>query len=166
MKRSAEVLLVIAAASALLFVPDWPHRHLLDPNYWGVAGFLLVVLLLLRGSARGWEPGSPNRRMVVLLLVGLPLIYVADWLRFGGSNVEFGLQVFGLGAWVALAFRARASDVALWLGCAAHALWDAAHFGRVNFVPEWYIAACIAADLGIGAFVLLCLRSGADAEAA
>lgn len=47
---------------------------------------------------------------------------------------------------LAFAYSARDSDVPLWLGCAAHGLWDALHFGRVGFIPEWYAASCMAAD--------------------
>ena len=47
-----------------------------------------------------------------------------------------------------------------WVLCVGHAAWDALHFDRVGFVPDWYVAACLAVDIGLGAFVLLNLRSG------
>lgn len=100
--------------------------------------------------------------MVAFFLVGLPLIYVADWLRFGGSGPELWVELTGLALWISLAFYARRSDLILWLGCAAHALWDAAHYARVEFVPDWYMAACIAADVGIGAFVLMSVTANPD----
>jgi hypothetical protein len=35
-----------------------------------------------------------------------------------------------------------------------HAVWDAFHFGNAEYVPDWYIIACIAADLGLAGFLL------------
>lgn len=157
--RSADVLLVFATLAALAVVPDWPHRHLTDPSYWGVIGFLLLAVVMLGRRAGSWGAGSANRRTVLAFLVLVPVVYVADRIRFGGSGVELGLQLGGLATWVVLAVVARRSDLALWLGCVLHALWDAAHFGRVSFVPEWYAAACLAADVGLGASVLVWLRT-------
>ena len=45
-KRSGNLLRIGAALSALVVVPDLPHRHLDDPAYWGVVGFALVVIQL------------------------------------------------------------------------------------------------------------------------
>jgi len=157
-RRSANLLLVLATMAALALVPDWPHRNLTDPNYWAVVGFLVLVFLVLARGGGSWNPGSANRRTILAFLVLVPVVYVADWVRFGGSHLELGIQIGGLGFWVFLAVTARRSDIALWLGCVLHALWDATHFGRVSFVPEWYAAACLAADVGLGAFVLIHLR--------
>lgn len=157
--RSANLFLIVTTFAALVMVPDWPHRHLQDPSYWGVAGFVVVVLRILYRPDGSWAQGGANRRTVRIFLAGLPLIYVADWLRFGGSGWELAIQAAGLGVWVFLAVRARSSDLALWFGCVAHGLWDAAHFGHVSFVPQWYVAACIAADVGLGAYVLLQLKA-------
>jgi hypothetical protein len=156
--QSANLLLILATLAALAVVPDWPHRNVTDPNYWGVVAFLVLVLFFMGRRPSSWKPGSANRRTILAFLALVPTIYVADWLRFGGSLLELGIELVGLGLWVFLAVIARRSDIALWLGCALHGLWDAAHFGRVGFVPEWYAAACIAADLGLGAFVLIHLR--------
>ncbi|MEW6323120.1 MAG: hypothetical protein AB1635_18785 [Acidobacteriota bacterium] len=67
--------------------------------------------------------------------------------------------MLGLVLWVFIARRAARSDVFLWMGCALHAVWDAAHFGRAAFIPEWYAAACVAADLGVAGYVLMRLGS-------
>jgi hypothetical protein len=92
------------------------------------------------------------------------MVYVADWLRFGGSEYELAVQLAGLALWLWAAHAARSSDTVLWVGCVAHGLWDAAHFGRASFIPEWYAAACLAADVGLGAFVLIELKEARDEE--
>ncbi len=151
-------LLGLATLAALSVVPDWPHRHLDDPSYWGLLGYLAVFLSLCVRRPRTFATDTSDRRLIRLFLLGLPLVFVADWLRFGGSTAELGIELLGLAIWVGLAFRSGRSDLALWMGCAAHAVWDGLHYGRVDFVPGWYVTACLAADIGLAAFVLLVLR--------
>jgi len=165
-QTNATVLLLLATLAALLVVPDWPHRHLDDPSYWGLIAFLGVVVLLVRRRGLGWDPGTVNRGLIVLFLLGLQLIYIAGWVRFGGSTGELAAQLVGFAIWTLLALRARRSDFVLWFGCVLHAVWDAAHFARVEFIPVWYIAACVAADVGIGAFVLFGLSKPSQQVAA
>lgn len=160
----APFLLILATLSALAVVPDWPHRHLDDPSYWGVVGFVGLAVVALRRADAPWTAGSANRSLVRWFLIALPLIYVASWFRWGGSGGELALQAAGLLTWAGLSVLARRSDLALWGSCALHALWDAAHFGRVGFIPEWYAAGCLAADLGFAAFVVLGLARDRPAE--
>lgn len=151
-------LLILATIAALAVIPDLPHRHLDDPSYWGVVGYAVLFVLLAFRVDQSWAPGRANRRLIVLFLVALPVVYVANWFRFGGSGFELGIQLAGLAIWLAAAATARRSDLVLWTGCAAHAVWDGLHFGRVDFVPDWYVAACLAIDVGLGAYVLMGLR--------
>ena len=43
--QAALTLLVLATLAAISVLPDLPYRHLDDPSYWGVLGFLLVFVL-------------------------------------------------------------------------------------------------------------------------
>jgi hypothetical protein len=151
------LFLVVATLTALVVVPDWPQAHLDDPSYWGVVGFLVVVAIVLYGGSGSWQPGGRERRLILILLLGLPVVYVANWARWGGSWSALSVELGGLAVWVGFAVKARTSNTALGLGVAGHGVWDALHFGRTGFIPDWYVAACIAADLGLGAFVLLTL---------
>lgn len=160
-RRAGRLLLLAATASALAMVPDSPHRHLDEPAYWGLIGFLVVIVLILGRASVSFSRGGGSRRIIRAFIVGVQVIYVASWMRWGGTAGQLAFQLGGMCAWIALAWRAGRSDLALWGGCVAHALWDAVHFGRVGFIPDWYVAACLAADLGLGAFVLLTL-SGSD----
>ncbi len=163
MRDGPLLLLVVATLAALAVIPDWPHRHLDDPAYWGMIGYLGVFALMLARRGRSWRTGGANRRTVVLFLVGLPLIYLAAALRFDAPASAVILQAAGTVVWVGFAVAALRRDLALWLGCAAHALWDVAHFRRVDYIPDWYVVACVAVDVGLGAYVLLRLSGEARA---
>ncbi len=43
----SQILLVVASLAALPLVPDWPHRHLDDPSYWGLGAYIVALALLL-----------------------------------------------------------------------------------------------------------------------
>lgn len=110
-RRSSKLLLAAATTAALAVVPDWPHRNLTDPNYWGVVGFLLLVLWLLVRRAGSWNPGSANRRTILAFLALVPV--------------------------VRRPFRSG------------------------QLCPRVVCAACLGADVGLGAFVLIHLRQSA-----
>lgn len=128
-------------------------------------GYGVVFLLLTLRRGRSWEPGSGQRRVVVAFLLGLPVVFVASRLRFGGSGAALAVELGGLAIWLGVAAAARRSDAALWAGCAGHGIWDALHLGRAGFIPDWYVAACLAVDVGLGAYALLGLREARSPQA-
>jgi hypothetical protein len=151
----ADWMLALSTVAVLAMIPEWPLAGLTDPSYWGLVGFSVLAVIFLFVGRGSWSPGSLNRRLVVAFLVALPVLYLAHWLRFGGSSLELVIQLGGLGTWLVFAALGRRSDTPLWLGCVLHGVWDAVHFGRIDFVPEWYGAACALADVALGAFVLM-----------
>lgn len=160
-ERGDDLLLIVTAAAALAVIPEWSADSLTNPSYWGIAGYLVVALSFVLRPRGDWNPGSVNRRLVLAFLAIVQLVYVASWVRFGGSSLELGIQLSGVGLWWLFAVIGRRSDTVLWIGSALHGLWDAVHFGRVAFVPEWYGAACIVVDVAFGAFVLMRLTEAA-----
>ena len=143
----------MATVAAVGAVPDWPWRHADLPVYWGIVGFVAAVAWLLAGS----PPPGRVRGVARGFLVALPLVYVASWWRVGGSGGALAFELVGMAIWVGLAVASRRRDALLWAGCAAHALWDVVHYGRSAFIPDWYVLACLAADLGFAAFLLVVL---------
>ncbi|MCB4458434.1 hypothetical protein [Leisingera sp. McT4-56] len=152
--RSPQVaFLALVTFVALLFVPDLPTRHLDDPSHWGVLGFLGVAGIV--AVQKSWDLENPLiRGLFTLFLAGLPVIYVANWLRWGGSTEALWLELLGLAFWMGLAVLSRWRTDIIWIGVGLHAVWDAFHFGNTEYVPDWYIIACIAADLGLAGFLL------------
>lgn len=155
-----KLLLLLATTAALAVIPDWPIFHLDNPSYWSMMGFLYLTIRLVVLPDSSWKKGSINRTLIIAFLAVVQLVYIANWIRYGESETDLIIQIVGSVVWLIFAFKARQSNTVLWMGCLLHALWDAAHFGRVEFIPDWYAAACLAADIGIGAFVLLSISDG------
>ncbi len=152
--RIGTAVLVAATLVSLTIIPDWPWKHLDDPAYWGVVGFFLVLVpLAWHRSGRGGGPVG-ERRLLLAFLAAMPLIYLACWLRFGGTRSALLIELAGgVIYWTITWLAARGSPWILAIGIAGHGLWDAAHYGRTDYVPDWYALACLVVDVGVGAWV-------------
>lgn len=161
--RRALPWIPVAAATGTLpwIVPENPLLHLDDPSHWGLIGYLGVLFLLLRRAGRGVP-----RRTLTLFLAGMPLIYLANWLRHGGTSGWLTVELSGLASFGFLAWMGR-FRAGWWLavGIAAHGLWDVAHVGVAPFVPDWYATACAIVDVAMGGYVAaVCLMDGTPDE--
>lgn len=155
MRRFDPFLLPVAAATWTLFwlVPGFPLAHLDDPGHWGVLGYLLVLALVLRLRLKGARGTRSERRLLALFLAGMPVVYVADWLRFGGPPAWLWIELLGVVCFWALALLGwRRSPWFLVAGLFAHGLWDAAHTGRTGFVADWYTVGCFLVDLAFAVY--------------
>ena len=143
--------LVAATASLAWIVPESPFAHLDDPSHWGVLGYLGCVGAL---AGRWWRGRlRPPRRLLAIFLTGMPLVYLANWLRWGGDPTWLGIEtvgliLFGTAAWLGCS----RSGLLLASGIATHAVWDAAHLGGPSFVPDWYATGCAIVDVALGGF--------------
>lgn len=145
-------VVALAIVGVIVVVPGLPTSHLDDPNHWGVIGFGVAVLLLLQHERRR-RPGVGQRRVLLAFLCGMPVVYLADWIRFGAAPQWLFVEIFGaLAFWSVALLAVRHRNAWLVVGIAGHGLWDVLHYGRQSFVPDWYIAACVIADLALGIF--------------
>lgn len=112
-----------------------------------------VPIVLLRGK----RSESQQRFWATALLVAA-LIYVGFAVVGAGRGLlddpphVLGLEGLGVmvyGAFGALGMR---HPKALAVGWAFHALWDLGHRHDV-WVPDWYVAACLAFDVVVAGFI-------------
>ncbi len=155
MKLAPYGLLAVIAATITLFwiVPEFPLAHLDDPSHWGVIGYAVTVVVI-GARVLGRLSAATERRWMVSFLIGMPLIYVANWRRFGGTggwlSVElFGVFLYGAVAWLSL----RRSPWFLPVGIAGHGLWDGAHYDKTDFVPNWYVVGCLVVDVAVAVYL-------------
>jgi|GEM_PF-6786115 len=163
MKVAPRLYLTATVVTALMFVPAVPFLHLDDPSHWGVIGFATTALLLLSPTSDRWSQRGLYALLTVFV-VALPAIYVANHLRWNDDQTGLWVEVMGVVIWLGLAIAALRRPILLPIGIALHAVWDAAHFGHVNYVPDWYIIACIAADLGLAGYLFLRFASNGTAH--
>lgn len=163
-EAAATVILLAATVGLFWIVPDNPLAHLLEPPYFAVSAFglILVCLALLRPlGARGLRH---ERFLLTAFLIGMPLIYVAAVLLHGRSWPWLALEMGGLALYGAVAYWGAARAFRwLAIGIAAHALWDLAHYGRTDYIPDWYVIACVLVDTTLGFFVWSRLARHGDA---
>ena len=108
-------------------------------------GIVFILVVRLSGSyARSFAVGLV---VTALIYVGLAV--------FGNSSawimIELaGVAIFAVFAWLGL----RKTGWFLAAGWALHPLWDAGlHDYSTQFVPHWYIGACIGFDLLVAVYI-------------
>ena len=99
-----------------------------------------------------------SRKYMWILAIGLiitALIYVGLGL-FSGSLTWILIELAGVLIYAAFAWLGlKKSAWFLAAGWALHPLWDAGlHDYSTEFVPHWYIAACIGFDLLVAGYVV------------
>jgi hypothetical protein len=131
---SGDPCLLAAAASAVVVTCLWLTR------WWGARGVIF------------------ERNLLAGFLVLMPLVYVARYL-FASSgraaNHWLWVEVLGTIIFVALAvLGVKRSPWFLAIGMVLHGLaWDMWHYRNSNYIPDWYVVACLAVDLAVGAYV-------------
>ena len=113
----------------------------------------LIPLLWLRRKS----PGSQQRFWALGLLVAA-LIYVGfAVLGIGAGTVGdpphvLGFEGLGVMVYGALGALGMRHPKALAFGWALHVVWDLGH-RHADWVPEWYVAACLAFDVVVAGYV-------------
>ena len=164
MKHFALVLLVAQLAISIALLPESPLAHPGEPTY--LAAIASIAVSLALGVTR-FVPRPPwfDRLVLAVFLAAMPVIYAWCALLRGGAS-DLALESVGIAIYggAALVGYLRAP----WLigaGIIAHGLgWDAWHHGRSGYVPDWYSAACLVVDIGLGLFALVHLRRGAGSD--
>ncbi len=153
-EAAATVILLAATIGLFWVVPENPLAHLLEPPYFGVSAFGLILVSLAVLRPMGTRGLRYERFILTVFLVGMPLIYVASVLRHGSSLPWLLLELAGFVLYAAIAFWGTVRHFR-WVafGIAAHGLWDLAHYGSAGYIPDWYVIACVLVDTTLGFFV-------------
>lgn len=149
-------LVFVATLSMVFIVPENPAFHLDDPNYWGVIGYCAVFLVVLFMRILGNQTIKQEKILLTIFLAAMPLIYIADWLRFDRKSFWIWIEIVGLFIYVLMAILStRRRIILLGIGIAAHGLWDLFHFNQQLYVPNWYVIACAVVDCAAGFYVVI-----------
>lgn len=113
---------------------------------------------------RGQRPASRQRFWAVALLVAA-LIYVGFAVLGSAQGLvhdpphTLGYQGLGVMVYGAMGALGMRHPKVLAAGWALHVVWDLGH-RHAAWVPEWYVAACLAFDLVVAGSVAVDLRRG------
>lgn len=153
MDRLATLALVLATLSLYWIVPELPFAHLDNPGHWGLIGYFLTLGMVARARLRA-SRGRGLQRWLLAFLCAMPLFYVAFWLRYSGPRDWLWIELAGVAVyWVLAWIAATLNPWFLALGIGAHAAWDLWHWGRVEFVVDWYALACCVIDVALALYV-------------
>ncbi len=157
--------LMLGLGFAMILVPDVTRVLLVDPTFSAVLGTLAVATLVVVLRATGPRGSLLERRMFVLFLASMPMVYLSSWLRHGGSSTWLGVELAGQLVFAVIAWLGARRPMVLAGGIVAHGvLWDSWHFGRTPFMPDWYAVACLLVDVGFGLYVATQARAYAAAR--
>jgi hypothetical protein len=140
-------------AGIVWLVPRWSIALLREPLYLAVVATILTTAAITVLRLRGRRGSALERWILALFLAGMPVVYIWSWLRAPQPG-WLGIELLGLVLFAGLAalglFR---SPWFLAGGIAAHGLgWDLWHYGRTEFIPDWYTIGCLIADIGLGVY--------------
>jgi len=71
------------------------------------------------------------------------------------ANHWFWVEIMGTTTFAAIAvLGVKRSPWFLAIGMVLHGLtWDTWHYKNSTYIPDWYVIACLAVDLALGAYV-------------
>jgi hypothetical protein len=152
------LLIIVTVVGTWLAVYGVPWQVSGDPCLVAAAATAVIVICLWVTRWRGLRGATVERNLLAGFLVIMPLVYVARYLfAFRGREAGYWLWVEVLGTilFVTLAvLGVKRSPWFLAIGMMLHGLaWDAWHYQNSTYIPDWYVIACLAVDLSVGAYM-------------
>jgi hypothetical protein len=152
------LLIAVSVVGTWLALYRVPWRVSGDPCLVAAAASGVVVACLWLTRWRGLRAVNFERRLLAGFLVAMPLVYVSRYLFASterAANYWFWVEVLGALIFIALAvLGVKRSPWFLAIGMVLHGVaWDTWHYRKSSYIPDWYVIACLAVDLSVGAYV-------------
>ena len=151
------LLIIVSFVGTWLALYSVPWHVSGDPCVIAAAASGVIVTCLWLTRWRGSRGLIFERNLLAGFLVGMPLVYVARYLFASGrpSSRWFWVEILGTIIFAALAVLGlKRSPWFLAIGMVLHGLtWDIWHYRNSTYIPDWYVIACLAIDLAMGAYV-------------
>ncbi len=146
---------VVGTCIALFRVP-W--RVSGDPCLVAAAATGVITACLWLSRWQGSRGASFERYLLAGFLVFMALVYVMRYLFVSTGRAASSwlwVEILSVPIFTALAVLGlKRSPWFLAIGIALHGLaWDSWHYRNSTYMPDWYIVACLAVDVTLGAYV-------------
>src|SRR5262245_11908526 len=146
--------LVLLTSLSLLLVPDINAGNWYEPTILVAVGMPLVlakmVVLRVTKAPVVWE-----RTLLAAVLFFMPTVYLSSLALHCDCAHWLATEVVGQVLFGAIALIGWRVPWVLAVGLPSHGLaWDWWHYGRTEFMPDWYAVACLMVDVGCGIYAL------------
>ncbi len=150
------ILLSVVGTWIALFRVPWHVSG--DPCLVAAAATGVITACLWLSRWQGSRGASFERYLLAAFLVFMALVYVMRYLFVSTGRAASSwlcVEILGVPIFTALAvLGVKRSPWFLAIGIAVHGLaWDSWHYRNSTYMPDWYIFACLAVDVTLGAYV-------------
>jgi hypothetical protein len=159
------VLLIIASVVATWLCPfRIPWQVSGDPCLVAAGATVVIVACLWLTRWRGLRAVNFERHLIAGFHAAMPLVYLTRYLFASagqGTSYWFWVEALGVVVFAVLALLGlKLSPWFLATGIVVHGLaWDTWHYHNSTYIPDWYVIACLAVDLALGAYVAARVRT-------
>ena len=157
-KVQTALLIVFSLVGTWIALFRVPWQLSGDPCLVAAAATGLINICLWFTRWQGTRGANIERYLLAGFLVSMALVYVMRYLFASAGhagNFWLGIEILSVPIFAALAVLGlKRSPWFLAIGTALHGLaWDSWHYGNSTYMPDWYIFACLAVDILLGAYV-------------
>ena len=152
------LLIVVTLVGTWLGVHIVPWQVSWDPCLVAAVATVVIVTCLWLTRRQGLHGATFERYLLAGFLVYMALVYVMRYLFASPGKAEsfwLWIEVLSVPIFAALAwFGMKRSPWLLAVGITFHGVaWDSWHYRNSTYIPDWYVIACFAADVSLGAYV-------------
>lgn len=153
------VLLIVSSVVGTwigLFRVPWQVSA--DPCLVAAAATAVITICLWVTRWQGLRGAIFERYLLAAFLAYMALVYVMRYLFVSGgraANSWLWVEILSVPIFAILAVLGiKRSPWFLAIGIAVHGFaWDSWHYRNSVYMPDWYVIACLAIDVTLGAYV-------------
>ena len=158
------LLIIFSVVGAWIGFYRVPWEASADPCLIAAAATVLITLCLWVTRWCGPRGATFERYLLSGFLVFMALVYVMRYLFVMPGRTAtswLAVEIASVPIFAALAvLGVKRSPWFLAFGIAFHGVaWDSWHYRNSTYMPDWYVFACLAVDLALGAYVASRVRS-------
>jgi len=129
-----------------------------DPCHVAAAATVLITICVWLTRLQGSRGATFELYVLAGFLVYMALVYVMRYLFVStgrAANSWLWVEILSVPIFAALAvLGVKRSPWFFAFGIVLHGLgWDSWHYRNSTYMPDWYVVACLAVDVTLGAYV-------------
>jgi hypothetical protein len=152
------LLILFSAVGTWIALFRVPWQLSGDPCLFAAAATGVIAACLWLSRWQGSRGASFERYLLAGFLVFMALVYVMRYVFASTGRAASSwlwVEILSVPVFAALAvLGVKRSPWFLAIGITLHGLaWDSWHYRNSTYMPDWYVIACLAVDITLGAYV-------------